>query len=131
MRRFISLLSVAIAAAGLTILTISPARAFGSESLGCIISPSQATTVGSFCQTHIPSGSYDITYQLSNLSGTYSFAWSVPPGYPVISGCTSTAIDCVVSAFGGSEQTIQVSVVVTQGSSSETLSATAFITVFS
>lgn len=127
MRRLISLLSAVIAtAAAVTALTISPAHAFGSETLGCIISPSQATTVTQSCTTTIQSSSYNITYQVNNLSGNDTFAWSVPAGYPITLGCTSTAIDCAISA-PDTFQRIKVSVVITQGSSSETLTSRALI----
>lgn len=126
MHRLTTLLSAAITAAALTTLTISPAHAFGSETLGCIISPSQATTVTPSCSTTIGSSSYNITYQVNNLSGNDTFAWSVPDGYPITLGCTSTAIDCAISA-PGTFQRIKVSVVITQGSSSETLTSRALI----
>lgn len=127
MRRYLSLLAVAAAVGGMSALTAVPASALGSEALVCSISPGSGGTRPT-CSTHVSSGSYTVTFQVNNSSSNETFAWTKPAAYPIVLGCTSTAIDCILRApSGGDDQTISVSVVIRQGTASETLSGTAFI----
>jgi hypothetical protein len=123
-----SFLATTVMAGGLAVLTTGPASALGSESLGCIIEPSNATAVTQgFCSTQSPGSSYSASYVVLNGSGSYSYAWTVPLGRRVINGCTSSSSNCVLSVQGtAADQWVAVSVVISQNGASETLSAQAF-----
>ena len=71
---------------------------------------------------------YGVTYLVQGVTGTSSYAWTVPSSGKVADGCTSTSDICVIDvSAAGEDRRLTASVVVTQGGSSTTLSATAFI----
>jgi hypothetical protein len=114
------------------------ANAFGTEVLGCTFGTAAAWTANS-C-----SAAYgDPTFSPSNLSGTYTFAWTATQnGSPITnpcssgaggacisSGCTSTSSTCSVDIAGSlySSQTAIVTLVLTQSGQSRTIQASATV----
>jgi hypothetical protein len=67
-----------------------------------------------------------VTFAVTNETGSYSYAWSVPSPWSgkIVGGCTSTTDYCQFTA-GNRYAEIDVSVTLTQAGSSETLYATA------
>lgn len=129
MRRILALLGAFVAALALTVVSTGSASALGGEQLGCRFLPSSsgAYTNGT-CRNQVKSAVYDIEYQVADTTGTgIGTSWSVPAGYPVLGGCTANSLGCEISAHSTTDQNITVSVVVTQGGASETLSATAIV----
>ena len=127
MRRYVPALATALLALGTSVMAAGPASAFGGETLGCSISPGRAGT--GFCSTSsIPSsGYYSVSYNVQGGSGTYTYSWTNPGG-TVIFGCTSTSNSCAIRVPAvANDQYLTASVVITQGTSHATLSATAFI----
>jgi hypothetical protein len=126
MRRLLSLLTVAISVVFLGLLSASPASALGGESLACAWS---GQGYANPCSGYGPAGSYSVKFQVLNTSGTYSYAWTVPAAYAgaITGGCTSTSSYCQLTATvqNGGALRIKVSVQLTQGGSSETLTAIA------
>lgn len=124
MRRYIAPLAVAALACGVPLATAATASAFGAESLGCYVStggpppPSEQ-----FCTSGTAAHDYNVTFSVANLSGSYSYAWTVPSirGLTGESGCTSTSSTCSFGVAGGGEKIIDITVVVTQGGQSESL----------
>lgn len=138
MRKVWTLVLTAVFALGAFVLGTPAANAFGTEVLGCTFSTSSAWTANS-C-----SGSYgDPTFSPSNLSGDYTYSWSVTQyGNPVTnacgsgtagtciySGCTSTSSTCSVDIAGSlySEVTVVTSLVLTQAGQSRTIQASATV----
>ncbi|HET6209327.1 MAG TPA: hypothetical protein VFD94_03035 [Jatrophihabitans sp.] len=132
MRKILSLLAVAVSLLVLGLVSAGPAAALGGESLGCVVNPNpHPLTFSNPCGDPAPpnqSNQFQVTFRVLNGSGSYSYAWSVPSPWSgqIISGCTSSSIDCTFTA-SNTYQNITVSVTLTQGGSSETLSATAEI----
>lgn len=130
MRRVLSALAVAAAAATFTVIDAGPASALGNEQLGCYVSPSRTAPQVNpgYCSDSMPASSYSATYQVMNLSGSYTFAWSVPAYYAgkIVAGCTSDSSRCVLSNLTPTRE-VTVSVTVTQGGQSVASSATADI----
>jgi hypothetical protein len=120
----ISTLVVAVAAFVTAVLPFSPAMAAGS-SLACNISPGNGTFDQGFCGSGVASFSYTITYLVKGVTGSATYSWA-PPGGLITSGCTSTSDDCAISvAQGRRDKDRTETVVVTQGGTHTTLSATA------
>jgi hypothetical protein len=130
MRKTLSLLAVAACTALLGLVSASPASALGGESLGCFVTPNTRQSYSTWCTNRVPSSSYGVDFRVLNRTGTYSYAWNVPAewaGY-VSPGCTSTSADCWITVPASTDsQVITVSVQLTQGGSSLTLTATADI----
>jgi hypothetical protein len=125
MRRYVAPLAAAALACGMPLALASSASAFGAESLGCYVStggpppPSEQ-----YCTTSTPARNYNVTFSVANLSGSYTYSWTVPShirGLTGQSGCTSTSSSCSFGISAGGEDIIDVSVVVTQAGQSETL----------
>ena len=70
--------------------------------------------------------SYTADFQVLNERGPYSYAWSVPAGYNIASGCTSGLDYCILNNLVPAQQ-VSVSVTITQAGQSVTLAATANI----
>lgn len=132
MRKILSLLAVAVSLIVLGGVSANPAAALGGESLGCVVNPNpHPLTFWNPCGDSAPPGAqnqFQVTFRVLNGSGTYSYAWSVPSPWSgqIISGCTSSSIDCTFTADNHYDN-ITVSVTITQSGSSATLSATAEI----
>jgi hypothetical protein len=95
------------------------------SSLACNISPGNGNFTQGFCANGVPSFTYTITFRVQGVSGSASYSWT-PPGGLIASGCTSTSSSCAVSVTQGRRDQDRVAtVVVTQGGTHTTLSATA------
>jgi hypothetical protein len=130
MRKTFSLLAAAVVAFGIPAISASPAFATSSPSLACNIQPNGNDNFNPVCGTTIAAKSYTIDYVLQNGTGTYSYAWTVPtgPGLSVLGGCTSTTDYCAISdTLTTLDRMLTATVVITQGSSHTTLSATAVL----
>jgi hypothetical protein len=130
MRRTWSLLAVALTAAGLTVGSTAAANALGGESLGCRVVP----VLGSppftqFCTNHEPARTYGVGFLVSGLSGAYNFAWQLPPGYTPVSGFCGNSDQCAINVRNA-DQSIRVTVTLTQNGASETLYSEATINAF-
>jgi hypothetical protein len=130
MRKLLSLLAVAVSVVFLGVLSASPAGALGGESLGCRVSPGGTSDYANPCSGYGPAGSYLGEFQVLNGTGTYSYAWTVLAGQAIVGGCTSTTSYCQVTTTvqNGGAARIKVSVQLTQGGASETLTALAWVT---
>jgi hypothetical protein len=65
---------------------------------------------------------------VQNESGSYTFAWTLPPGARLASGCTSTSDFCTVTVHEtAADRDALATVVLTQEGAQETLSTDAFI----
>ncbi|HEX9338711.1 MAG TPA: hypothetical protein VF892_22630 [Pseudonocardiaceae bacterium] len=129
MRRILALVAAFVAALALTAVATGSASALGDEQLGCRLLPSSVGTyTNGTCRAQLKSAVYDIEYQVASTTGSgIGISWSVPAGYPILGGCTSSSLGCEISARSNTDQNITVSVVLTQGGASETLSATAIV----
>lgn len=130
LRKLLSLLAVADSVVFLGLVAASPASALGGESLGCTVNPGGSSTYANRCSSYGPAGNYQVQFQVLNGTGTYSYAWTVPAtNAGITGGCTSTSSYCTLTtaapANGG--ESSRVSVQLTQGGSSETLTATAVL----
>jgi hypothetical protein len=125
-----ALLAVAAAAAIIVSgVPLTAASATSGPALDCRISPN-AGGVGftpGFCGTSRAASSYTIAFEVQGGSGTYTYTWTYPGGYTV-AGCTSASDICSVEGVSAiHDVNLSVTVVIQQGSSSATLSASAAI----
>jgi hypothetical protein len=131
MRKIMSVLTIAAVAGTLPVFTAAPASALtGNEQLGCYVTPSrtQPYPVAGGCSNRMAATSYGAKFQVLNGSGTYSYAWSVPPEYAsnIAGGCTSTTDYCILGNLTPVRE-VSVSVTISQGGQAATLWATAEI----
>jgi hypothetical protein len=131
MRKVFSALAVAAAATTLAVVDAGTASALGGEQLGCYVSPTRTYPQASpdYCYNNsMPASSYTATFQVMNLNGSYSYAWSVPALYAskIVSGCTSSSSTCVLGNLTPTK-VITVSVTISQSGQSSSLEATADI----
>jgi hypothetical protein len=103
-------------------------EALGGESLGCFVNVGSPGVYSSpTCDAPSPRFSYTVPFQVLGGSGAYSYAWNTT-GLTVSSGCTASSSSCIISARGiAADQTLTVSVVITQSGQQATLSASANI----
>jgi hypothetical protein len=118
----------ALAAAAGTMVSASPARAFGGETFGCRVSPGAVLTWQNPCHNNRPASVYNAGFNVNNLSGSgYTFSWSYSgPVLYVVAGCTSTSSGCGL-AVANSDAAISVTVTYSQGGQSASRSAIAVI----
>jgi hypothetical protein len=118
------------AAAAIIFSAALPTAAFAASgpALACRIAPnSDGTYHPGFCGTNRAASSYTIAFEVQGGSGTYTYTWTYPSGYTV-SGCTSASDICtMVGVHATTDVNLAVTVVIHQGSSSATLSASASI----
>lgn len=103
-----------------------PRPASVATTLSCQVIPGADPHVGN-CGTFRANPTYIVDLAVANPFG--SLTWSTPPGYSVVTGCTSGAKFCDLSARATRfDQTITVSVMThNQLGAPVTLSARAFI----
>jgi hypothetical protein len=127
MRKLAATAMVGAMAVATAMMPATNASALGGETLGCRVAPGHTFTFSSFCTNDSPSNSgYTIGYLVQNTSGTYRYAWSIPGPSSVYDGCTSTSNSCTISVTRASRE-YDMSVTLSQGGSSETLTASADI----
>jgi hypothetical protein len=122
-----------------------PARAFGSEVLGCTVSNSTTGWTANSCtgDTDVPAPV--IHFSPQNLSGSYSMSWTLTGGTTttgaitancsstvttncINGGCTATSTTCDVKGQGGrSNRTYTASLRLTQSGLSRTIQAQALL----
>jgi hypothetical protein len=129
MRKVLLLVAAGLVAFGAPVLSLAPAASAASgPTLGCNIQPSGNDNFTPRCTTSYARSKYTVDYFVSGGSGTYTYAWTPPTGGTIVAGCTSTNPDCELTFEHGSEDsTLKATVVLTQGSTKTTLTATAFI----
>lgn len=150
MRKLWALLFSSILTLALLVLGSAPAQAFGSEVLGCGVgydSVSSSWTANS-CGTGASAADYYfISYSPHNLSGAYSYQWTLtsiykngsgtltskctttPMGACIYSGCTVTSSTCIIKVVNPpSDRTYIASLRLTQSGQSRTIQAQALIT---
>ncbi|WP_117213597.1 hypothetical protein [Allorhizocola rhizosphaerae] len=114
----------------LTVVSASPAQAFGNETFGCRVSPGTVLTWRNPCTNNRPAATYNAGFNLLNLSGDgYTFSWSISGDVLyIVAGCTSTSSGCGVATPGGSSDGfVHVTVTYSQGGQTASRSATAII----
>jgi hypothetical protein len=127
MRRLAATTMVGAVAVATALVPATNASALGGETLGCRVAPGYTFTFSNVCTNDSPSDSgYTIGFLVENTSGTYAYAWSIPGPSSVYAGCTSTSNSCTISVTRATRE-YNMSVTLSQGGSSVTLTATANI----
>jgi hypothetical protein len=133
MRRFWSLLLTPVLTVAFFLAGSPAANAFGSEVLGC------AWNARAWTANNCGYGTGTITFSPVNLSGSYSYSWTVTYGGSVVttpcssgiepcilSGCTATSSSCAVYAdnpYPLKDRVITASLQLTQSGQSRTITA--------
>jgi hypothetical protein len=125
MRRFWTLLLTPVLALAFFMVASPNANAFGAEVLGC------SWGSGPWIANNCGGGDYTLTFSAHNLSGTYSYSWTLTGSSTttITSGCTATSSTCTVNAdpLGRQDQTLTASLTLTQSGRSRTITAQATI----
>jgi hypothetical protein len=130
MRKLWSLCAVALMAVALVVGTSGPAAALGGETLGCRVVPVLGNPPFTpNCTNHMPARTYGVGFVVSGLNGAYTFTWHLPAGYTPVSGFCGNFDQCAINV-GNSDQTITVTVTLTQNGASATLTSRAIINQF-
>jgi hypothetical protein len=111
------------------LLTATPASALGNETFGCQTSPGPAGPYLGNCHNSAKygPGPFSAGFLVQGAAAGTTYTWTVPAGYQVLAGtCTSTSSGCRVDNLVG-DTGVVVSVKLSQGGQSRTLSATAVI----
>ncbi|MEV6525564.1 hypothetical protein AB0M43_26795 [Longispora sp. NPDC051575] len=119
----VGLVAAVVSATALTLGATSPAAAaFGDETFGCRIAPGTIFTWSAGCHDSMPATTYNVAFQVQNLSGSYTYSWNISGPYTsVITGCTSSSVACAVSVPGGAfDSEIYATVTYSQGGQSLT-----------
>jgi hypothetical protein len=132
MRKFWTLLLTPVLAFAFFLVGSPAAQAFGSEVLGCNWG-STAWTAG-----NCGSGDGNLTFSVQNLSGSYSYNWTVTYGSStvtspcnggdpcILSGCTASSSTCTVYAdnpYPLHDKVITATLQLTQSGQTRTLTA--------
>jgi hypothetical protein len=129
-RKLLGLVAVLVATLGLTMINTGNASALGGEWLGCQVGPGSDGTYSQRCRNSGPTinGWYQVDLAVQNETAPSTYSWSLPVGYQssVLSGCTSTSSSCSL-LVPSSDQRFDVSVTLTQGGASSTLTASVSI----
>jgi hypothetical protein len=125
-----------------------PARAFGSEVLGCTVSNSTTGWTANSCTGNTDVPAPVVHFSPQNLSGSYSMSWTLTMGTTTTTtttaitancsstvttncingGCTATSTTCDVKAQGGrNNRTYTASLRLTQSGLSRTIQAQALL----
>lgn len=131
MRKLLALVASVLCSVGMMLFSPGNASALGGEWLGCRIAPGWDFNYHEYCSSGAPpdsNGIYGVAWRVQNETAASTYTWAVPSSYQssIASGCTSTTEWCTLWV-PPENQTINVSVTLTQGGSSVTLSATAII----
>ncbi|HJQ01026.1 MAG TPA: hypothetical protein VJ851_05460 [Jatrophihabitans sp.] len=125
MRRFWTLLLTPVLAVAFFMVGSPAANAFGAEVLGC------SWNSGPWIANNCGGSDGLLTFSAHNLSGTYSYSWTLT-GYPsltIVSGCTATSSTCTVDTGDGAlrDHTLTASLTLTQSGQSRTITAKATV----
>ena len=123
------MLSLAVATAMFFALPTVGASAVSWPTLTCNIQPNSNDVFHPIqCGTTKVASSYTVDYFAQGGSGVFTYAWTPPSGWPIVGGCTSTSDFCIISTNArGTDRTLPATVVIHQGSSSNTQTVTAFL----
>ncbi|MEO6500365.1 MAG: hypothetical protein ABIQ09_00460 [Jatrophihabitantaceae bacterium] len=136
MRKFWSLALASVLALATFFLVSPAANAFGAEVLGC----KYGTT--SWTANSCGPGLGVVTFSPNNLSGDYSYGWTITEGVPITTpcsstsgapcisaGCTTTSSTCAVKVqpSQAAQRRIVASLVLYQSGQSRTIQATAIV----
>jgi hypothetical protein len=142
MRKVWALALTPLLALAMSTAASAPANAFGSETLHCFIAPGHLAGGNGYCDTITQASSWYVYLEAQNLTGSYSFAWTVTNEstgsqitnvcpttgitrdclYP--GTCTATSSKCQVGVTGTSFDKYQrTTLVLTQSGRSRTLTA--------
>jgi hypothetical protein len=125
MKRLMAILAACGIALGLTVGAVGTASAAG-EVLACRITPATVQFTSPSCGTRQAAASYTTAWVVQNETAPFTAAWSVPAGFTIVGGCTSAATGCTLQwASAQEDQSVTVSVILTEAGVPETLSATA------
>jgi hypothetical protein len=125
MKRLMAILAVCGIVLGLTVGAVGTASAAG-EVLTCRITPASVDFTSPSCGTRAPAATYTTAWVVQNLTAPFTAAWTVPAGFTIVGGCTSSASGCTLQwASAQVDQSVTVSVILTEAGVPETLSATA------
>jgi hypothetical protein len=126
MKRSMAILAVCGIALGLTVGAAGAASATG-QVLACRIAPAPVTAqfTSPSCSTRLAAGIYTTAFVVENATAPFTAAWSVPAGVTIAAGCTSNTTGCTLQWTSGQDQSVMVSVTLTEAGVPETLSATA------
>ncbi|MEO7260523.1 MAG: hypothetical protein ABI047_04610 [Jatrophihabitantaceae bacterium] len=133
MRRFWTLVLTPVLALAFFLAGSPAANAFGSEVLGC------AWNGGSWVANNCGSSTGNLAFSPHNLSGSYSYSWTVTYGAStvttpcasgiepcILSGCTATSSSCTVYAdnpYPLTNRVITARLQLTQSGQSRTITA--------
>ena len=132
MRKLLALLASLSLVLGLTVFSAGSATALGGETFGCRVAPGPWTPYQEYCQNSWYADEYNVGFAVENVTGPATYSWSIPAPYTsmIYVGCTSSSYDCAIMVPNNGSHTVSVSVTITQGGASRTLSATGFVTYF-
>jgi len=129
MRKIRAASAAAAAILGISLVPATEASALGGEWLGCRVAPGTVFTFNQHCSNSANSAtSFGVAFQVQNETAPSTYSWSVPAEFVsrISEGCTSTYNWCKVTV-PNKDAVITVSVTLTQGGSSVTLTSTAEI----
>jgi hypothetical protein len=127
-RKLLVLLAALATTLGVSISGAGSASALGGETLGCRIAPGTEFNFYQFCHNTQRANQYGVAFMVQNVTSSPTYSWSIPTAYQsmISQGCTSTSSTCTLSV-GKTEQDIPVSVTLTEGGASRTISSEATI----
>jgi hypothetical protein len=107
--------------------TATSASALGGEWLGCMAYPGQAY-YDTYCIGSTASGRIIVDFVVMNETAPSTYSWAIPAGYQtqISAGCRSNTNYCQLNV-GRGYQEIPMSVTLTQGGATATLTAYAYI----
>jgi hypothetical protein len=131
MRRIFALIIATVAALSLSLTIPQSASALGGEWLGCHVLPG-TYNYSTYCHSdNAPPlyENYEVTFMVQAESAPSTYSWAIPSIYQsnVSTGCTSTTNWCTLSIPESGDTRFWVSVTLTQGSATVTLSARAHL----
>jgi hypothetical protein len=129
MRKIRAAFAAAATILGISLLPATEASALGGEWLGCRVAPGTVFTFNQNCSNSANGAtSYGVAFQVQNETAPSTYSWSVPADYQsrISGGCTSTSSVCNINVPNKTAD-ITVSVTLTQGGSSVTLTSSATI----
>ncbi len=136
MRRFLTLLLTPLLVLTFFLADSPAANAFGSEVLGC------SWNGGPWVANGCGASDGSLTFSPHNLSGTYSYSWTITYGAftvtntcgnglePCLSGCTTTSSSCTILAdnpWPAQSKPVTASLQLTQSGQSRTITASATV----